>query len=963
MRLVLLFFWLAADSCLTSLAAEPVRAVAYHPKGAILAVARGGRVQILDSSGKELTVLEQIPGRVTAVSFSPSGRQLAVAAGEPGESGLIDLYVVTAEGLPQKRHARITKAHTDTIYALVYHPNSQFLASAGYDHHIHLWDINTAEPTRLRTLKDHSDTVYALAFHPQGHLLASASADRTVKVWNVDDARRLYTLSEPTDWLYALDWSPNGRFLAAGGVDRTIYLWQVNAQEGKLARTSFAHERAILRLAFGPDSKTLYSLGEDRVIKSSTIPELKEQQIFPTQPESVLAFAIHPKRTQLVIGRHDGMAEIWDLSGKQLATLPMPSKPPRFATIPETQGSTDSLRRAMTITPPITVLGAIDRPGDIDYFRFSALAGDEIGIEVINATPNGKLEPILTLADDSGRVLTEGSSILGYKAPQTGTYVLSLRDRNYRGGADFSYRLSIGPIPIVTGVFPLGLTRGETSKVQLVGVNLGKNDQVQVSVPGDAAPGSRISLKLPQINGEIPLGQASIEVGEFPRYTPSSESLRLPRLPATLDGVLSQPKAAQIVRFDAKKGQRVVVEVSARRLGSPLDSWIEILDSFGRPVPRAVLRSTAKTYTTLRDHTAESPGIRLESWNDFGLNDYLYADGELMRIFELPKGPDADCIFYSINGRRTAFLGTTPTYHPYGTPVYRVEVHPPGSTFAPNGMPITTLYYRNDDGGPEFGADSKLIFDPPSDGEYQVRLRDSHGSGGPNYGYRLTIRPPKPDFRVRVSPSLPEIWKGGGVPLTITADRDDEFDGPIHVEFVGLPPGIHAPPTVIEGNLRTTQVALHHSPGIDLPSPLPPLTVLARAKIGVQEVQRTFTTQPIKLAADGGEISARVREPEIAIHPGQQTRFTVDVERRGGFKGRIPISVQGLPFGVRVENVGLNGVLITERETSREVTLYAEPWVERQTRPLVIFARREGKNSEHAAPTVWLKVNGDEGRR
>ena len=56
--------------------------------------------------------------------------------------------------------------------------------------------------------------------------------------------------------------------------------------------------------------------------------------------------------------------------------------------------------------------------------------------------------------------------------------------------------------------------------------------------------------------------------------------------------------------------------------------------------------------------------------------------------------------------------------------------------------------------------------------------------------------------------------------------------------------------------------------------------------------------------------------------------MTVKIERRNGFKGRVPLDVKGLPHGVRVLDIGLNGILITERDTEREVVIYAEPWVE-----------------------------------
>jgi hypothetical protein len=57
-----------------------------------------------------------------------------------------------------------------------------------------------------------------------------------------------------------------------------------------------------------------------------------------------------------------------------------------------------------------------------------------------------------------------------------------------------------------------------------------------------------------------------------------------------------------------------------------------------------------------------------------------------------------------------------------------------------------------------------------------------------------------------------------------------------------------------------------------------------------------------------------------------------------------------------VLNIGLNGILITPDVTEREVVIYAEPWVKPMERPFVVLSRREGKNTEHAAPTVLLRV-------
>jgi hypothetical protein len=54
-------------------------------------------------------------------------------------------------------------------------------------------------------------------------------------------------------------------------------------------------------------------------------------------------------------------------------------------------------------------------------------------------------------------------------------------------------------------------------------------------------------------------------------------------------------------------------------------------------------------------------------------------------------------------------------------------------------------------------------------------------------------------------------------------------------------------------------------------------------------------------------------------------RLTGRIERRNGFQGRVPIDVRGLPHGVRVLDIGLNGILITDTQTVRTMVIYAEP--------------------------------------
>jgi hypothetical protein len=1018
-----------------------VTALAYRPDGKLLAAGGKKEVTFIDpATGDVLGKLAGQSGKVTALAFSKDGKLLAAASGAAGTTGEVRLYAVPATGVPAAKPDHVLAGHKDLIHEVVFSPDQKQLATCSYDRLIELWDVKTGK--EIRTLKDHSDAVYGLAFSPDSKLLASASADRAVKIWDAATGRRLHTLGESTDWVYAVSWSPDGRHVAAAGVDKSIRVWRVSEKAARLVQAVFAHDGPITRLNYSTDGKTIYSLGEDRFLKSWDAGRLVERKVYSRQPDAVLALAVRADQKQIALGRYDGTLVLIDgTTGKVLSEpLPVKPKPPQLtrihpalgragvpvrvtflgkyldqveeviATAPGVSakflstgkspnsiqaevtfpaatpagvykiglksplGSTAQLPFTLDLFPPVTesepndspttaqkvtlpasVIGGIGKPGDVDYYRFEAKEGQEIGVQVLTAAVGSKLEPVLRLTDGTGKLLAESASgLLGFTCPKSGTYALGIRDREFRGGPDMHYRMHAGDIPIVTSVFPLGLQRGTEARIHLEGVHLGKTRSVVVKAPADAAPGTRLPVAV-TVGGRTPLGNLWVVAGEFPELVFGGVQQRSLAVPGTANGRIGKPGATQTWRFTAKKGRRLIVEVNARRLGSPLDSFIEILDARGRVVPWVTLRCLAKTYTTFRDHDSAGPGIRIESWSDLAINDYLLVGSELVRIRELPKNPDDDCQFFSAAGRRLGFFGTTPTHHSLGSPMYKVSMHPPGTKFPPNGLPVVTLYYRNDDGGPGYGKDSLLFFDPPADGEYQVRVGDSRGEGGRSYAYRVTVRPPRPSFTVSFNPTTPAVWKAGAVPITVSTDRSDGFEGAIDIRLENLPPGFAAPATSIPAGENATTFALWADATAATPVKVPSPKLVARATIAGKEVVREVTGG-LPRVVEPGDLVTTTERSEVTVQPGKQVRLLVKVKRRGDFKGRIPLDVRGLPHGVRVLDIGLNGILITERETSRTIVIYAEPWVKPMTHPFVVLSRSERKGTEHAAKSVLLKV-------
>jgi hypothetical protein len=100
-----------------------------------------------------------------------------------------------------------------------------------------------------------------------------------------------------------------------------------------------------------------------------------------------------------------------------------------------------------------------------------------------------------------------------------------------------------------------------------------------------------------------------------------------------------------------------------------------------------------------------------------------------------------------------------------------------------------------------------------------------------------------------------------------------------------------------------------------------------------------------------------IAQPDrVIIRPGEEASMTLSVERGPNLKGRVPIEVRNLPQGVRVLDIGLNGVLITETQTERTVRIMAEPWVRPQSLPFYAVGRAEAAGTDHSSLPIELEI-------
>lgn len=102
---------------------------------------------------------------------------------------------------------------------------------------------------------------------------------------------------------------------------------------------------------------------------------------------------------------------------------------------------------------------------------------------------------------------------------------------------------------------------------------------------------------------------------------------------------------------------QLLVDVDAARSKSNLDSRVEILDAFGKPVEQIVLQATRDSWFTFRGKDSDTPDdFRVHNWPEMELNEYLYSGGEVVRLWLYPRGPDSGFKVYPGAGKRHTFF-------------------------------------------------------------------------------------------------------------------------------------------------------------------------------------------------------------------------------------------------------------------------------------------------------------------
>ncbi|XP_041474967.1 WD repeat-containing protein 48-like [Lytechinus variegatus] len=213
------------------------------------------------------------------------------------------------------------RTHKDYVKALAYAKDKEWVASAGLDKQIFLWDVNTLtaltatnNTVTTSSLNGQKDSIYSLAMNQSGSVIISGSTEKVLRVWDPKTCAKIMKLKGHTDNVKALVINRDGTQCLSGSSDGTIRLWSLGQQ--RCIATYRIHEEGVWALRANESFTTFYSGGRDCYVYQTDIRNPDASELICEESSSVLRIELVPQEDAIWVATTSSQLNQWSLTSR-----------------------------------------------------------------------------------------------------------------------------------------------------------------------------------------------------------------------------------------------------------------------------------------------------------------------------------------------------------------------------------------------------------------------------------------------------------------------------------------------------------------------------------------------------------------------------------------------------------------------------------------------------------------------